>query len=206
MTSWLSVQHSRWELLLAAPNFTSLKGFWGFYFSKNTLFLLILATDPLMATAAAFQHGEFTNPGSHWTVPAWLFHFVPTLFQDLRWLSRCSHLTPATPPANTGQVVLAAHFTLSLLFSCLANMLTKTWQKHLNPAGRRSGCAAAWIALRRSASLSCRWWKWSVCERWSGEASRHPNRLSESCWSEVELCSSCIIFVFKMPQCSCLLH
>lgn len=113
-----SVQHSPWKLLLAAPNFTSLKGFLLFFLFcfvfLTHFYLLVLATDPLVATAAAYQHEDFTNPGSHWNVLARLFPSVPSLFEDLRRLRWCSYLP--TPPAITDQAVFVAffHFIASL--------------------------------------------------------------------------------------------
>lgn len=123
--------------------FPPLRVLWVFLFPKTHFYLLILATDPLMATVAAFRRGDFTNPGSHWTIPAGLFHFVPTSFQDLRWLRRCSQLTPPTPPAITDQAGFGCTFRFTSFFPCLTNMLTKTWQKRLIPVGKRSGRVAA---------------------------------------------------------------
>lgn len=134
---------------MAAPNFTSLEGFCELLFFQKHTFICsfwlrthsrqqrqhfdveTLQTPFYKALAGPFQPGSFA--------------LFPLLFPDLRWLRRYSHLTPQTPPANRyGGFGCKFHFIASLLsFSSLTNMVTQTWQKHLIPAGRRSGCAAA---------------------------------------------------------------
>lgn len=161
------VQRSRWELLLAAPNFTSLKGFVCFYFSqKKHTFIGSL----WLQTQSRQQRQRFRRGHSLWTAPARLLslcsHSGPWILRRLR---RRSHLTPPTPPAKTqvrrvfffffGCTFSLDRFT-SFLFLLSQTTLTQTWQKHLIPAGGRSGCAAARFALRGFRLLCrCRWWK-----------------------------------------------
>lgn len=159
-----SMQHLRWELLLAAPKFTSLKGFVGFNFSKNTLLFAHFGCGPAHGNSGSISTWRLYKPRLSLDRSSLALslcsHFVPgftLVFGALAWLRR---LHQQTQVRRFGLHISLYRFTS--FFSSLTNMLTKTWQKRLIPAGRRSSCAAAWFALRGWASLRCRWWKWSM--------------------------------------------
>lgn len=116
------MQHSLRELLLAAPDFTSLKDLVGFFFTlKKALLFAHFGYGPKQR----FDAETLQTPCCHWTLPVRLFCFVSSLLHDLCWLPfpflrfqtgswrGRSPLTPGGAPTNTS-LVLLIHFVASL--------------------------------------------------------------------------------------------